>query len=90
MTSTTSAYGTKRTWRGGLTMSAVEGRTDMPRKRADFRFWTQSGPQSSPLLEARVPRGLFEAASGLGAGGCAIWKRLAHIRAASDSQKSWA
>ena len=34
-----SVCGTKRTWRGGLTMSAVEGRTDMPRKRADFHFW---------------------------------------------------
>jgi hypothetical protein len=30
--------GTKRTSLGGLTMSAVEGRTDMPHKRGHFRF----------------------------------------------------
>src|SRR5258708_1623906 len=32
------SIGTKRTCRGGLTMSAVEGRTDIPRKRSHFRF----------------------------------------------------
>jgi hypothetical protein len=33
-----SVHGTKRTWRGGLTMSVVEGRTDMPFQRGHFRF----------------------------------------------------
>jgi hypothetical protein len=33
-----STHGTFRTCPDGLTMSAVEGRTDMPRQRADFRF----------------------------------------------------
>jgi hypothetical protein len=28
----------KRTWQGGLTMSALEGRTDMRFKRGHFRF----------------------------------------------------
>jgi hypothetical protein len=32
------ARGTKRTWGGSLTMSVVEGRTDMPFQRGDFRF----------------------------------------------------
>jgi hypothetical protein len=31
------AAGTTRTCRGGLTTSAVGGRTDTPSKRADFR-----------------------------------------------------
>ena len=31
------SIGATRTWRGGLSMSAVWGRTDMPFKRADFR-----------------------------------------------------
>jgi hypothetical protein len=38
MKAATSEFGTKRTCRGGLTMSAVEGRTDIPRKRSHFRF----------------------------------------------------
>jgi hypothetical protein len=33
-----SLLGTKRTCRGGPTTSAVEGRTDMPFKRANFRL----------------------------------------------------
>ena len=33
-----STHGTKRTCRGGLTMSALEGRTDMPLKQDRFRF----------------------------------------------------
>jgi hypothetical protein len=33
-----SAQGTKRTCLSGLTMSALEGRTDMQRKRGQFRF----------------------------------------------------
>jgi hypothetical protein len=33
-----SCIGTKRKCRGGLPMSAPEGRTDMPFKRGHFRF----------------------------------------------------
>src|SRR5450432_798173 len=38
-----SAFGTKRTCRGRLTMSAPEGKTDVPRERGHFRFWTHNG-----------------------------------------------
>src|SRR5450755_4118406 len=34
---------TKRTCRGRLTMSAPEGKTDVPRERGHFRFWTHNG-----------------------------------------------
>jgi hypothetical protein len=43
MRSTTSASGITRTCRGGLTTSAPEGRTDLPRKQRHFRFWTRIG-----------------------------------------------
>jgi hypothetical protein len=33
-----SGYGTKRTRLSGLTMSVVEGRTEMPFQRGHFRF----------------------------------------------------
>jgi hypothetical protein len=32
-----STHGTKRTWQGGLTRSALGGRTDLPGKQAHFR-----------------------------------------------------
>jgi hypothetical protein len=41
----TSVVGTKRTSRGGLTMSAREGTTDMRCWRGHFRFWTRLGRQ---------------------------------------------
>ena len=37
-----SEFGTKRTCRGGLTTSAVEGRTDMPFKQGHFRVYARA------------------------------------------------
>ncbi len=33
-----SGYGTKQTYQGGLTMPALEGKTDVPREPGHFRF----------------------------------------------------
>ncbi len=53
----TLCVGTFRTCWGNLTMSALEGRTDLPFKRGHFRFWTQSGLSvlaSAPVIEGVV------------------------------------
>ena len=47
-----SVHGTKRTCRGRLTISAPEGKTDVPRKPGHFRFWSHTGSRVS-LMNAR-------------------------------------
>jgi hypothetical protein len=39
---------------GNLTMSALEGRTDLPFKRGHFRFWTQSRHRCTFAVSATV------------------------------------
>jgi hypothetical protein len=52
-----SAFGTKRTCRGRLTMSAPEGKTDVPREPEHFRFLTEPDIRTEcPKLHSRAAR----------------------------------
>ena len=60
----TFAVGTKRTCRGRLTMSAPEGKTDVPREPGHFRFWpSPNGPRAFEVRPEQI-RGCHKKGAG--------------------------